>query len=164
MAGWFKAEKCPKDGALALAQGKSDFKCRKCGHIFKPKKGNKYNAQRSELDGATFESNDERRFLTSYLALRLKAKEIKRMEWKPRLEIEPGIFYRPECTYFDVLLGTMLAVDVKGGGTKGGRFPTVKTIWRNHMDYPLHVVEFDPRSGRWLTTEKVLPRNGKDSK
>lgn len=159
---WFKSDKCPKCGGLAIAQ-KAEFKCRKCDHVFKAPKGNKYNAQKSVLDGATFESNDERRFLTQYLALRLKAKEISNLEWKPRIEIEQGIHYRPEAVYFDKNLGTKLAVDVKGGGTKGGRFPTVKKIWRNHMDYPLHVMEWGGRSGRWLTTEKIHPR-GADSK
>lgn len=154
----FKSTKCPKDGGLALAQGKQDFKCRKCGHVFKGGRGNKYGAQKSELDGATFESNAERRYLTTYLALRLKAKEISNLEWKPRLEIEPGIFYVPEAVYFDKTLGTKLAVDVKGKATKGGRFPTVKKIWRNHMDFPLHVVEWGGRAGRWMTTEKILPR------
>ncbi len=156
---WFKSEKCPKDGGLALALGASkEFRCRQCGHVFKAGRGNKYGAKKSALDGATFDSNAERRFLTTYLALRLKAKEIHSMHWKPRIEIETGIFYVPEVTYFDLKLGTKLAVDVKGSATKGGRFPTVKKIWRNHMDYPLHVVEFDPRSGRWLTKEKILPR------
>lgn len=162
MGTWFKSEKCPKDGGLALAQGKSDFKCRKCGHVFRPKKGNKYNAQKSEIDGATFESKAEKIFLNTYIALRLKAAEISRVNWKPRLEIEQGIFYVPECTFFDKILVSHLAVDVKGGATKGGRFPTVKKIWRNHMGYPLFVMEYDGRTGRWLTTEKIYPRNIKD--
>ncbi len=155
---WFKSDKCPKCGGLALAQGKSEFKCRKCDNVFKAAKGNKYNAQKSEIDGATFESKLEKIFHATFIVLRVKAAEITGVNWKPRLEIERGIFYRPECTYFDKALGTHIAVDVKGGATKGGRFPTVKKIWRNHMGYPLLVMEYNARSGRWITTEKIYPR------
>lgn len=160
----FKEGKCPKCGGLALGQGRGPLKCRKCSHIFKGTGKNKFNAERSQVDGATFESRAEKYFLGDYLAIRLKAGEVRNVEWKPRLEIEAGIFYRPEAVYYDKTLGHKLAVDVKGGATKGGRFPTVKKIWRNHMDYPLHVMERDGRTGRWATTEKILPRNRKDSK
>ena len=153
----FKTGDCPKCHGMALGQGRGPLKCRKCGHTFKGSGKNKFNAERSQIEGASFESKEERIFLTQYLTLRLKAKEVSGIEWKPRIEIEPGIHYRPEAVYLDKILGHKVAVDVKGGATKGGRFPTVKKIWRNHMDYPLHVMERSAR-GRWAVTEKILPR------
>jgi hypothetical protein len=158
MSWGFKAAKCPDCGGLGIGQGRGVFKCRKCGHSFRLTGANKYNAQRSKADDATFESKEERIYFFQNLMLRRQAGQIKELAWKPRLEIEPGLFYRPEAVFFDVNLGHKVAVDVKGGATKGGRFPTVKIVWRNHMDYPLHVVERDPRTDRWLVTEKILPR------
>lgn len=162
MSWGFKESKCPKCGGMAIGQGRGAFKCRRCAHEFRGTRGNKYGAKASKAGDATFESKEERTYFFQNLMLRLKAGQIKDLKWKPRLELEPGLFYRPEAVFYDLAMATMLAVDVKGGATKGGRFPTVKIVWRNNMDYPLHVVERDPRTDRWLTTEKILPRPRKE--
>jgi len=143
---------------MALGQGRGPFKCRRCGHEFTPKRGNKHHAERSEVGGTVFDSKAERRYLTENLAWRLRAKEIANLRIKPRYELEPGIHYRPEATYDDLALGHPVTVEVKGASTKGGRFPTIVHIWRNHMDHPLHVVEYDYRRKMFHTTRKIIPR------
>jgi hypothetical protein len=154
----FKQEACPNCRGWAIGQGKGPFKCRKCGHVFTPKRGNKYHAEKSTVGSTVFDSKAEKRYLTEDLAWRLKAGEITNLVIKPRYELEPGIHYKPEATYLDVALGHPVTVEVKGSSTKGGRFPTIVNIWRNHMDHPLHIVEYDYRGKRFVTTRKIMPR------
>lgn len=145
---------------MALGQGRGPYKCRRCGHAFTPKRGNKHHAQKVKVSDTTYDSRAEYKYLTVDLALRLKAGEIAELKIKPHYELEPGIKYKPEATYFDKALGSKVTVEVKGASTKGGRFPTIVHIWRNHMDHPLHVVEYDYRRKVFVTTRKILPRAG----
>ncbi|MEO7958426.1 MAG: hypothetical protein ABIW76_17220 [Fibrobacteria bacterium] len=153
-----KSGTCPKDRGLAVAFGKGDFRCTVCDHTFPAKRGNKFGAVSSVVAGVKFDSNDEKSFILVYLALRETAGEVRDIVVKPKYIIEPGVSYVPEVTYFDIAEGTRITVDVKGKATRSnGRFPTIKRIWKNHMDHPLHVVERD-ENGRWVTKQKITPR------
>lgn len=149
---------CPRDKGLAIRFGRTaPFKCRRCGFEFQKAKANKYNAKKAPGDGdKTFDSRLEVRYLR-HLELRQAAGEIHSIRWKPRIEVDTDIFYKPEVTYYDIGMATDVTADAKGGATKGGRFPTICKLWRNHMDHPLHVVEQSAR-GLFKTTRKILPR------
>lgn len=154
----YKQADCPNCRGLAIGQAKGPMKCRRCGHEFTAKRGNKYHAEKCTQGSTVYDSRVEMRYLTETLAWRLKVGEISDLVIKPRLELEPGLYYKPEAQYFDKGMATKVTVDVKGSGTKGGRFPTIVIIWRNHMDHPLHVVEYDYRRKSFVTTRKILPR------
>lgn len=152
---------CPRDKGFSIRFGTGLFKCRVCGFEFKKNKGNKYGAKKSTDGTESFDSALEVRYLR-HLRLRQAVGQISNIRWKPTYEVDTGVFYKPEVTYFDHALGTDITADAKGGATKGGRFPTICKLWKNHMDHPLHVVEQDKedrRTGAWKTTRKVLPRN-----
>ncbi len=154
-----KSVACPKDSGLSIAFGSGDFRCTACGFSFPAKKTNKYNAKKSTVDGIVYDSNDEKSFILTYLVLRQVAGEVKDIRIKPKYTLEEGVAYRPEVTYWDVALATDITVDVKSPATLStGRFPTVKRIWRNHMDHPLHIVMRDRKAKTWFTKQKINPR------
>ena len=85
--------------------------------IAKPKRGNKYNAQRTLLDGICFDSKAEATYYAG-LQLRHKAGEVEDVELqRPYALIVDGALictYRADFVFWDVAQRRRRVIDVKG--------------------------------------------------
>ena len=98
---------------LATEAGKDPINIAKINALCDtPKKRNKYNAVKKEVDGIVFDSTKEARRYQE-LKYMQAAGEISDLECHPRYDLFAGITYKPDFRYVDG--GRVVVEDVKGG-------------------------------------------------
>jgi hypothetical protein len=126
-----------------------------CGKAEKPKRANKYNAQRTVYNGATYASKAEAR-----RAAELHADDSITVARQPAFDLA-GVRYVADFAITDERLvpdGSITIVtrewveDVKGMETKD--FKIKRRLWLRFGSCPLHVLK-DSGDGRWITT--IIP-------
>ena len=85
------------------------------GECDKPKKRNKFNAVKKEIDGITFDSAKEAKRY-SELKFMAAAGQISDLECHPKYELYAGITYKPDFRYIEN--GKTVCEDVKSKPTK----------------------------------------------
>ncbi len=116
---------------------------------------NKLGARRVPgLGGRMYDSQAERDYRAE-LELLLRAGAIMDLVEQPRLEIEPGVFYRPDFGFIEK--GRPVYVDVKGYIDHRGRFPLICKLWRLHMGAVLRIVKRERRGRSFVVVKEILP-------
>ncbi len=101
---------------LATEAGKlPENRARIQGECDKPKKRNKFNAVKKEIDGITFDSAKEAKRY-SELKFMAAAGQISDLECHPKYELYAGITYKPDFRYTEN--GKTVCEDVKSKPTK----------------------------------------------
>ena len=101
---------------LATEAGKlPENRARIQGECDKPKKRNKFNAVKKEIDGITFDSAKEAKRY-SELKFMVSAGQISDLECHPKYELYAGITYKPDFRYIEN--GKTVCEDVKSKPTK----------------------------------------------
>ena len=106
-------------------------------YIDQPAKGNKYHAQRTEVDGVTHDSGHEG-MRASQLRYMVRGGEITTFAHHPVFKIGPTeIVYKADFLVVDKT-GEIWIEDVKGCRTKD--FVKTENLWKQFGLYPLHVL------------------------
>jgi hypothetical protein len=113
---------------------------------------NKYGARRTVALGRHFDSRAEADRGVE-LTLLEQAGEIQDLVFQPRLELEPGIFYKPDFGYTEK--GRPVFEDFKG--VVGDRFRLIVKIWRNHGTAVLRITKRDRRSQSFKIAQEIPP-------
>lgn len=112
---------------------------------------NKHHARRVVLDGHVFQSQLEADYYSQakilYPDLRVH----------PSVVLVGGIRYKPDFGFTD--RGRYVYVETKYDGTAGGRFPTVKKLWRVSGPGVLRIIYRGPR-GTFITKQEIHPIHG----
>lgn len=114
---------------------------------------NKYGAKQTLALGRRFDSGAEAA-RAAELSLLERAGAIADLVFQPRVELEPGIFYRPDFAYRE--RGRVVWEDVKGVETE--RFRLIKRLWRLHGGGPLRITKRSGIRGGFRVVQEVLPR------
>ena len=114
-------------------------------------RGNKYNAKRTPFGGRMYDSRMEAA-RAAELSLLEKAGAITNLREKPRIELERGIFYKPDFAYRE---GTR-AIHEEVKGCRGERWNLIRKIWALHGPTTLRVTIVE--RGRTRVIEEILPR------
>lgn len=112
----------------------------------------KYNARPTRCLGRRFDSSAEAD-RAAELALLEQAGEITGLQFQPRIELERGIYYRPDFVYEE--RGRAVYEDVKGVETE--RFRLVKKLWRLHGPGPLRITKRQSRRHGFRVVQEVAP-------
>ena len=121
------------------------------------RRGNKFHAVPAEWEGRRYASTAERDY-RAVLAWREMAGEVRNIEEQPRVELEPGIFYKPDFQLEEKngSGGWRLAYhEVKGMETE--RFRLICKLWRLHGKAPLRVVKRAGRRAHFCTVREIYP-------
>jgi hypothetical protein len=119
------------------------------------KRGHKYHAIRSVVDGHKFASKAE---AARYGILRLQEKAgiISELKLQPKFLLTlAAVSYRPDFSYI-ISTGEQVVEDVKGVETE--RFRMIKKLWRHYGTCMLVVTK---RSGSGFVVKEVIPAAGK---
>lgn len=115
---------------------------------------NKFNAKRAPGPwGRMYDSLAERDFALELAALET-AREISDVQTQPRIELEPGIFFKPDFSWLE--RGRRVYCDVKGVTT--ARFHLICKLWRLHGPGPLRIVKRARQRNRFVTVREILPK------
>jgi hypothetical protein len=114
---------------------------------FLRRRSNKYNARKVSSDGHDFDSRIESRRY-AYLRLRQAAAEISNLTPHPPTVFlsEAHVPYAPDFYYVED--GLECWEDVKGAATRGGRWPTIKLLWKSYG--PGRLVEVTHGRAGWI--------------
>lgn len=104
-----------KEILATLAGQMPENAARISGECDKPRKRNKYNAMRKEVDGITFDSTKEARRYGE-LKFMQAAGQISNLECHPKFELYAGITYKPDFRYIEN--GVTVVEDVKSKPTQ----------------------------------------------
>ena len=117
-------------------------------------------AAKSRLGNLRFRRYDSRAEADyrQLLETRLQFGEIRDIEEQPRIELERGIFYRPDFTFFEIRTERQIWVEVKGVETD--RFRFITKIWRLHGPGLLQVVRRRGRESPFRITKQIFPDLG----
>jgi len=116
------------------------------------RRGNKYGAVRTVRDGRSFASRIEADY-GAELELRERAGEIHGLAYQPRVELEPGLFYKPDFAFME--RGRPVFVEVKGVRTD--RYRLICKLWRLHGPGVLREVMRRGRGARFVVTREIPP-------
>jgi len=121
---------------------------------------NKYHAKRCEasedswpeLAGRSFPSKLERA-TANLLVIRQRAKEIKDLEFQPRVRLleHPDLNYKPDFRYFDIERKQLYHVESKG--FVGERWRVIRVVWAHFGPTPLEIMvagKYGPRVQKTL--------------
>lgn len=117
----------------------------------------KYNAVRAVGDsGRAYDSTAERDRAND-LRLLVAAGDIHALEDPaPRILLMPGLYYKPDFGYVDVLLGHVYE-DVKGVETE--RFRVICKVWAQVGPVPLLVTKRQRRHRGFTVTKTIVPQH-----
>lgn len=110
----------------------------------------KYGARRTAALGRSFDSGAEAD-RGGELTLLEQAGELAGLTFQPRLELEPGIFYKPDFSYVE--RGRVVYEDVKGVETE--RFRLIKKLWRLHGPGPLRITKRASRRDGFRVVQEI---------
>ena len=121
---------------------------------------NKYGARRAvDRNGRMYDSTAERD-RAEELRLLEKAGEIRNLQAQPRLELERGIFYKPDFAYEEQVYGSAywrpIWEDVKGVVTE--RFRLICKLWALHGPGVLRITQRRSRKDGFRVTREILPK------
>ena len=116
----------------------------------KPKAKQKYNARKVVVDGHVFQSQLEADYYEY-----AKAAKFTGLKVHPSVEVVAGIRYKPDFCFVEA--GRLVYVDTKSDATAGGRFPTIKKLWREFGPGVLRIVYRGPR-GTFHTKQEIHPK------
>ena len=116
-------------------------------------RGNKYHARKALFQGRLYDSTAERDYAHE-LDILMRAGEIFDLDTQPRIELEPGVFYKPDFSFTEH--GRRVYVDVKGVETE--RFSLICRIWRNWGPGPLRIVKRSARNRGFMVVREIMPR------
>ncbi len=115
--------------------------------------------KRSTVGGRRYRSIAEGDYAAE-LALLERAGAVSDVEYEPRIELEPRVFYKPDFAFTE--RGVRVWVEVKHGRYQGDRFALVCMLWKLHGPGPLRVVKAGHRrrTGMRLfrTVREIIPR------
>ena len=114
-------------------------------------RGNKYHARRTVRNGRSFPSTLEADYGDG-LKLLERAGEISDLEFQPRVELEPGFFYKPDFRFVE--RGRVVHVEAKGVRT--GRYRLICKLWRLHGPTVLREVARG-RHGSFVVVREIPP-------
>lgn len=114
--------------------------------------GNKFGARRTVgVEGRLFDSKLESD-RASDLALLAAGGEISALAMQPRVQLEPGIFYRADFSYEEN--GQLYFEDTKGVVTE--RFRLICKLWKLHGPAPLRIVRRYGKGG-FVIDKTIVP-------
>jgi hypothetical protein len=125
---------------------------------------NKFGARRAvDHNGRTYDSTAERD-RAEELSLLEQAGEIRNLQAQPRIELERGIFYKPDFAYDEVRYAhrsegrawRTIHEDVKGVVTE--RFRLICKLWALHGPGPLRITQRSGRKAGFRVTREILPK------
>ena len=122
---------------------------------------NKYHARKVfGTSGRLYASGAERDYAEE-LQLRVRSGDITDLCEQPRLELEPGVFWRLDFSYREVPSGLLVHVDVKGCETEVFRLKC--RLYRLHGPGPLYIVKRDGRKHAFKITRIILPKGREET-
>ncbi len=113
---------------------------------------NKYHAKRALWNGRWYDSTAERDYALELDAL-ARAGEISELQMQPRVELDRGIFYKPDFCFQEH--GRYVWVDVKGVETE--RFRLLCKLWRNRGPGPLRIIKRAGRRSSFVVVREIMP-------
>jgi hypothetical protein len=113
---------------------------------------NKFGAKRTEWNGRRYDSGMEAA-RAAELQLLQDAGHITELVPQPRVELERGIFFKPDFRYQE---GTRLIHEDIKGFRGGARWNLIRKIWAIHGPSVLRVTVRE--RGRTKVVEEILPR------
>lgn len=115
------------------------------------RRANKYSARKTLFGGRCYDSKAEAD-RAAELALLETAGEIADLQTQPRIELEPGIFWKLDFAYTE--RGRRVHEDVKGIVTREAALKM--KIWRNHGPTLLRIVKRSSRRAGFVVTKEIL--------
>lgn len=112
---------------------------------------NKFGAVKTRgTSGRLFDSKAERDRAEELMLLE-RAGEIRDLVEQPRVELEPGIRFKPDFSYVE--RGRLVHEDVKGVETE--RFRLIKKLWRLHGPSVLRITKRRSRKAGFQVTQEI---------
>lgn len=113
---------------------------------------NKFGAKRARGTSGRLYASKAERDRGDQLRLLEQAKVIRNLGEQPRIELEPGIFYRPDFVYVE--RGRLVYEDVKGVVTE--RFRLVCKLWRLHGPAVLRVTKRKGTRSAFIVVREIM--------